>query len=85
MNVEIVRILMRNFNTILLKYQIDLVNDQKSGVCLFDACDPSFGLPGNEVGMHVVRCSGCSAVHLSHQSDVSACSFVDIVVVIPSP
>ena len=46
MNVEIVRILMRNFNTILLKYQIDRINDQKSIVCRFDACDPSFELPG---------------------------------------
>ena len=46
MNVEIVRILMRNFNTILLKCRIDQINDQKSGVCLFDAYDPSFKLPG---------------------------------------
>ena len=46
MNVEIVRILMRKFNSILLKYQIDRINDQKSVVCLFDACDPSFELLG---------------------------------------
>ena len=45
MDVEIVRILMRNFNTTLLKYQTDRINNQKSGVRLFDACDPSLELP----------------------------------------
>ena len=42
---RIVRILMRNFNTILLKYQIEWINDHKSSVCWFDPCDPSFKLP----------------------------------------
>ena len=39
----------------------------------------------NKVRSHVVRCFSWSAVHLSYRSDVSICSFVKIVVVIPSP
>ena len=88
MNVEIVRILMRYFNAILLKYQIDQINDQKSGVCLLHVTPVSNCLDlsnSNKVGRHVVRCSGWSAVHLSYRSNVSVCSFVEIVVVIPSP
>ena len=83
MNVVIVRILMRNFNTILLKYQIDWINDQKSGVCWLIYVTPVSNCQvlsnSNKVGRDVVRFSGCSAVHLSYRSDVSVCSFVDIV------
>ena len=41
-NVEIVRIVLRSCIDIILKYSIDHINDQKSGVCLFDVCEPSF-------------------------------------------